>query len=83
MQIEEAFKHSQPPGIDLHRVESVPTDAPKLQTTLTAAKFTITLTDPAPDLEDKITELLNQESILREKIKKGKKKTSDIRPLIF
>ncbi|MEN8241910.1 MAG: TIGR03936 family radical SAM-associated protein [Chloroflexota bacterium] len=82
-QIDEAFKASQPPGVELHQVQNISSDAPKLQTTLTMAKFNITLLDEIPNLDQKIADLLNRETILREKIKKGKKKISDIRPLIF
>jgi radical SAM-linked protein len=82
-QIDQAFKGAQPPGVSLQQVESIASDAPKLQTTLTKAKFVVNLTEPIPNLDQKIAELLQRETILREKIKKGKRKTSDIRPLIF
>jgi radical SAM-linked protein len=82
-QIEQAFENSQPPGIVLHQVESVASDAAKLQTSLAKAQYLVTLAETYPNLEDKVSQLLSAEAILREKIKKGKKKTVDIRPLIF
>ena len=82
-QIEQTFINSQPPGIELHKVEAVASGAEKLQTSLTKARYTVTLDGQFPGLEDKIAQLLSAETILKEKVKKGKKKTFDIRPLIF
>jgi radical SAM-linked protein len=81
-QIEQTFTASQPPGIILHQVEAVPADAKKLQTSLTKARYEITLEEDFPNLEDKVSHLLSAETIVKEKVKKGKKKTFDIRPLI-
>jgi radical SAM-linked protein len=82
-QIEGTFKTSQPPGIELHQVEEIAGDAKKLQTTLTKARYVVTLEGEHPNLEGNISKLLSEETIMREKVKKGKKKTFDIRPLIF
>jgi radical SAM-linked protein len=82
-QIEQTFKNSQPPGIVLHQVEAVASDAAKLQTSLTKAQYLVTLAETCPHLEDKVSQLLSAEKILKEKIKKGKKKTFDMRSLIF
>lgn len=82
-QIEQTFNASQPPGIDLHLVEAVDATAPKLQTALTKARYLVTLRENYPNLEEKVSHLLCAETIIKEKVKKGEKKTFDIRPLIF
>jgi radical SAM-linked protein len=81
-QVERAFNASQPPGIRLYQVEQIALDTPKLQTSLTGAKYAVTLTETVPELESKVARLLIAEQVFIEKIKKGKKKTVDLRPLI-
>lgn len=81
-EVEKAFTSSQPPGIRLHRVESITKEAEKLQTSLKAAQYTIRLAESVPELEGKLSRLLQAEEVLIRKVKKGKKKTVDIRPLI-
>jgi radical SAM-linked protein len=80
--IQQSFTKAQPPGVSLHTVEQIPLKADKLQTSLTKATYTVELPAPVPDLEHKVADLLEAETVLIEKIKKGKKKTADIRPLI-
>lgn len=81
-QIKEALKTSQPPGIEIHQVEAVEAEAEKLQTSLTEARYLVTLQGQQQGMEDKISQLLGMETILIEKIKKGKRKSFDLRPLI-
>ena len=72
-----------PPGIILEELRTVTHDAPKLQNALSSAEFMITFKEKQPNLEQKVTDILAQESLPRERIRKGKKKTYDLRNLIL
>ncbi len=82
-QVAQAIHRSAPPGIMLHETRTAPPDAPKLQNSLTSAKFKVTLTGAHPDLGKNVRELLSAESLPRVKIRKGRKKTYDLRELIL
>jgi radical SAM-linked protein len=81
-QLESAFIAAQPPGVRLHSAEELPLDAPKLQVTLQSAEYQITFPASEPLLDQRIAQLLKSERVIIEKVKKGKKKSVDIRPLI-
>lgn len=77
------IQQAAPPGIVLHQTHTAPPEAPKLQNSLTSAQFTVTLSQEDPALRDKVEALLSAESLPREKIRKGKKKTYDLRRMIL
>lgn len=81
--VAQAIHNSAPPGIVLHETQLAAPDAPKLQNSLTSAKFRVTFRDQHPDLEEKVAQILSADSLPREKIRKGKKKTYDLRDLIL
>ena len=68
-----------PPGIEVHAVEELAEEAPKLQNVVTASDFIVTLLVPLEDLEDRVARLLAAEEILRTR----RKKNYDLRPLIL
>ncbi len=74
------------PGLEIVRVEEVPTDAPSLQSLTTESTYTATLLDPVADLgalQQKIDALLAAETAVRVR-ERGKKRTEyDLRPLIL
>lgn len=72
-----------PPGITLQKTEMPGPQAPKLQNALKSASFVATLLHPQPALEQSFQELLDAPSLMREKVRKGKKKTYDMRELIL
>lgn len=69
---------AQPPGIEISSVEQVDLTDPTLQKRVTAAEYQVNLLDPAPGLDQKITSLLESETILRQR----REKSYDLRPLI-
>jgi radical SAM-linked protein len=72
-----------PPGITLHKTEITPLKAPKLQNILTSAAFRVTVLNLHPNLEENMQALMDTRSLPREKIRKGKKRTYDLRLLIL
>ena len=78
-----AIQKAVPPGIELHETKVIMPKAPKLQNTLTSARFRVTLIEEYPNLEEKVEELLSADSLPREKFRKGKKRTYDLRNLIL
>ncbi len=82
-QVETALRAAAAPGTAFLQVEEIPDAAPKLQNTLSSAEFVITLLDSAPGLEEKIATLLAAAELPRQKVRKGKAKAFDLRPLIL
>jgi radical SAM-linked protein len=78
-----AFKAASPPGIVHHKTKTAPPEAQKLQNALTSAKFIVIFRQNHPELEESVQALLASESLIREKIRKKKKKTYDLRTLIL
>lgn len=68
-----------PPGIDVHAVEELAEDAPKLQNVVAASDFIVTLLVDLDDLQGRVDGLLGSEEILRTR----RKKNYDLRPLIL
>lgn len=81
--IEQAMKKAVPPGIELLKMEEVDLKAPKLQNSIQSARFEVTLLDQTENLEEKVADLLAKEEIMREKVRKKKTRTYDLRELIF
>jgi radical SAM-linked protein len=73
------------PGITIHQVEDVALKTPNLQTITIESTYTVTLLDPVDTavLQQKITDLMAAESHLRERGHGRKRKTYDLRPLIY
>jgi radical SAM-linked protein len=82
-ELAEAIQSAAPPGIVVHDVLSTDNAAPKLQNALSSAVFQVSLREPDPELPQRVEEMMSAESLPRERIRKGKKKTYDLRPLIL
>ncbi|MFN2143920.1 MAG: TIGR03936 family radical SAM-associated protein [Anaerolineales bacterium] len=82
-EVAKAIHHSAPPGIQLHEVRIADEQEPKLQNALSSAEFVISLRQPDPDLPRRVAEMMAAEELPRERIRKGKKKTYDLRSLIL
>lgn len=68
-----------PPGIVIKSVEEISLQSPSLQKILNASEYLVTLLQHADGLEEKISQLLNEETNLRQR----NKKEYDLRPLIL
>jgi radical SAM-linked protein len=73
-----ALEEAAPPGIQILEVQEVEEKAPALQTLVIASEYVITLMDPPHHLEQRVQELLDEESLPRER--RGKR--YDLRPLL-
>jgi len=73
---------SMPPGLRLIDLEVVDLQAAKLQNTITSATFLVSLLEPVPKLDQKVAAMMAEEEIIREKIRKGKKRAYNLRELI-
>lgn len=82
-EVAKALHKAAAPGFILHKAITTESQAPKLQNDLTSAQFTITLSQPHPGLEKAVEEMLAAEELPRVRVRKGKKKTYDLRPLIL
>lgn len=82
LEIAKCFKQASPPGIQLLEMDVVEERAPKLQNVMQASAFTVTLLEDIPDLESRVAELNAQDSLPRQRKRRGKIKTYDLRPLI-
>lgn len=77
-----------PPAVTLHALEEVPLTAPPLQTLVIGADYTILLyaaPDEIPEslLAERIADFLARTTIWRERERKGKPYTYNLRPLVF
>jgi radical SAM-linked protein len=73
------------PGIIVHQIEDVDLKGPTLQTLTTESAYTVTLLDPVDTavLQQKITDLLAANTLVRERGHGKKQKEYDLRPLIY
>ena len=80
-EIQEKLSKAAPPGLDIKAVQSVDLREDALQTQMHASEYEVTFYDPQDpeELEVKIQTLLGQEEIIRRR----RKKTYDLRPLIL
>jgi len=78
-----AIIKASPPGITLHQTETPNSKAPKLQNALRSASFQATMLTPQSELTKRVQKLLDAPTLMREKIRKGKKKVYDLRDLIL
>lgn len=77
-----------PPAVTLRRLEEVPLHAPPLQTLVIGADYTILLYAapgeiPESLLKERIADFLARTTIWRERERKGKPYTYNLRPLVF
>jgi radical SAM-linked protein len=78
-----ALRDAAPPGIDFHSATVIDDRAEKLPNLVQAARFVATLLDPAEGLEARVADFLAQPEVLREKTRKGRTRTYDLRALVF
>lgn len=73
------------PGITIHQIEDIDLKAPNLQTLTTESAYIVTLLDSVDTavLQQKIDALLNSDTHLRQRGHGKKRKTYDLRPLIY
>jgi hypothetical protein len=67
-----------PPGIEIKAIEEIDPQTKKIPNLVDSAAYIATLLDPVADLKSRVTDLLTQEKIERER--RGKQ--YDLRPLI-
>jgi radical SAM-linked protein len=82
-EVAKALHNAAPPGFILHKAVTNEPRAPKLQNDLKSAQFTITFKQPHPGLQEAVAEMLAAEELPRVRVRKGKKKPYDLRPLIL
>jgi radical SAM-linked protein len=80
--IKKALERASPPGIQLHQVEEIEMGAAKLPNALRRAEYVVTLLEECGDLDERVEKLLAAGTLPREKRRKRKTKTYDLRPLI-
>jgi radical SAM-linked protein len=87
-EIQSSIIRALPPGVTLHTLEEVPLKADALQSQLIGADYTILLY-AAPDelesteVERRIRHFLNEQTIWRERERKGRPYRYNLRPLVF
>lgn len=88
MAVAERLRAVLPPGVVVQAVDEIPRTATALQTQIIGADYTIILF-AEPDeiavelIDSRIATLLRRETIWRERERKGKRYTYNLRPLIF
>jgi radical SAM-linked protein len=78
-EIESALRRAVPPGIDIDGVEGIDERAPALQSILGASEYQVTLLEPLRDLDEQVRQILEAESLRRQR----RGKDYDLRPLIY
>jgi hypothetical protein len=64
-------------------MEEMPLEAAKLQNVIRSTTFEVTLEDEVPELEEKVQQMMAQDTITREKTRKGKKREYNLRELVL
>jgi radical SAM-linked protein len=74
-----------PPGLDIHRVESIDVQYPTLQNRVQSAEYCIRFEEPVDPalLQQRIDDLLARSSIIKTTERKGRKHVTDLRSLIY
>jgi radical SAM-linked protein len=67
-----------PPGIEIRSIQEIDLKTPKIPNLVVSAEYEVVLLDPVPNLDQRVTELLDAESLPRER----RGKHYDLRPLI-
>lgn len=78
-----ALRGAAPPGIEFHAAAVVDDRGEKLPNLVHAARFVATLLDSAEGLEGRVADFIAQPEVLREKTRKGRTRTYDLRALVF
>lgn len=78
-EVESALRRAVPPGIDIDVVEGIDERAPALQSILGASDYQVTLLEPLRDLDEQVRQILEAESLPRQR----RGKDYDLRPLIY
>lgn len=76
--VQQALAAALPPGLRLSQISEVEARLPALQTQVQAAEYRLRLLDSLPDLEERLENLRNAGSLLRQR----RGKAYDLRPLI-
>lgn len=73
------------PGIDVYRTTEVPTTGASLQVLTLESSYLAAPLDPVDTavLQQRITEIMAAETLIRERTRKGKTRAYDLRPLIY
>ncbi len=77
-QITESLRNSAPPGLQILAISQVDPSEPALPTQLVASEYIVTFLNPIPDLETRLIELRESQSLPRT----WRGKNYDLRPLI-
>lgn len=76
--IEAALTPVLPPGLEVSNIEETELRSPKIQNLIQTTKYKVSLPDPQKELSSKVSEVMAQTALLRER--RGKE--YDLRPLI-
>jgi radical SAM-linked protein len=82
-EVNQKLNSALPPGIQINEIKAAELSEPKLQNSLRSAFFNVLLKEPINELEKVIKEFLDADEVLFEKIKKGKKRVTNIREFVF
>ncbi len=78
-QILQSLRQTLPPGMKINQITPIEISAPSLQSILIGSEYITIFLDPIADLAKRVTNLLNQPSILIDR----RGKIIDLRPLLF
>jgi len=77
-EIEARLQEAAPPGIKIHEIEEIDPQTPKIPNLVDSAQYDVTLLEPVTDLERRVSDVLDAETLPRER----RGKTYDLRPLV-
>jgi len=77
-EIEAHLREAAPPGIKIHEIEEIDSQTPKIPNLVDSAQYDISLLEPVTDLERRVSDVLDAETLPRER----RGKTYDLRPLV-
>lgn len=77
-EIESALTPVLPPGLDISKIEETELRSPKIQNLIQTTHYKVVLRQPRPEIDQRVSELLEQSTLMRER----RKKAYDLRPLI-
>lgn len=80
--IRKVLEKSAPPGLELIDLKAIDLQEEKLQNAITSATFLVSLLEPLPRLDQKVAAMMVKEEIIKEKVRKGKKREYNLRELI-
>ena len=77
-EVESRLREAGPPGIEIYSVEEIDLKTPKVPNLVDSSKYDVTLLVPVDDLDQRVSEVVDAESLPRER----RGKPYDLRPLI-